>query len=109
MPTDKTPASLTGLIVSLMPAGDDRSMWRDGMASVLEQVAATYDLSLIRAAKGADVFEVGFMEFVSSFPGVEVVPAPEGGFYGFMLGLVKLDRDLRGEVLRAYAAELRKC
>ncbi|ELQ8317596.1 TPA: hypothetical protein L6A34_31460 [Pseudomonas aeruginosa] len=108
MPTEKTPDSLTDLLVSLMPAGDDRSMWRDGMASVLEQVAATDDLSLLRAAKGADEFEVSFMEFVSNFPGVEVVPAPEGGFYGFMLGLVKLDRDARGEVLRALAAELRK-
>ncbi|WP_415384872.1 hypothetical protein [Pseudomonas aeruginosa] len=108
MPTEKTPDSLTDLLVSLMPAGDDRSMWRDGMASVLEQVAATDDLSLLRAAKGADEFEVSFMEFVSNFPGVEVVPAPEGGFYGFMLGLVKLDRDSRGEVLRALAAELRK-
>lgn len=108
MPTMKTPASLTELLVSLMPAGDDRSMWRDGMASVLEQVAATDDLSLLRAAKDADEFEVSFMEFVSNFPGVEVVPAPEGGFYGFMLGLVKLDRDARGQVLRALAAELRK-
>ncbi|WP_032621971.1 hypothetical protein, partial [Pseudomonas avellanae] len=83
-------------------------MWRDQMASALEQVAATDDLTLLRAAKGADQFEVGFMEFVSNFPGVEIVPAPEGGFYGFTLGLVKLDRNLRGEVLRAYAAELRK-
>ena len=108
MPTEQTPESLSELLVSLMPIGDDRSMWRDNMASALEQVAATDDLSLLRAAKGADEFEVGFMEFVSNSPGVEVVPAPEGGFYGFMLGLVKLDRDLRGEVLRAYAAQLRK-
>lgn len=107
MPIEQTPESLTELIVSLMPGGDDRRMWRDHMASALEQIAATDDLSLLRAAKGADEFEVGFMEFVSSFPGVEVVPAPEGGFYGFMLGLVKLDRDARGEVLRALATELR--
>ena len=110
MPTEQTPESLTAaeLLVSLMPGGDDRRMWRDYMASALEQVAATDDLSLLRAAKGADEFEVSFMEFVSNFPGVEVVPAPEGGFYGFMLGLVKLDRDARGGVLRALAAELRK-
>lgn len=108
MSTKQTPESLTELLVSLMPGGDDRSMWRDHMASALEQVAATDDLTLLRAAKGADQFEVGFMEFVSNFPGVEIVPAPEGGFYGFTLGLVKLDRDLRGEVLRAYATELRK-
>lgn len=108
MSTEQTAESLTELLVSLMPGGDDRSMWRDGIANVLEQVAATDDLTLLRAAKGADEFEVGFMEFVSNFPGVEIVPAPEGGFYGFTLGLVKLDRNLRGEVLRAYAAELRK-
>ncbi|ASJ88836.1 hypothetical protein ACEP28_32740 [Pseudomonas aeruginosa] len=110
MPTEQTPESLTAaeLLVSLMPGGDDRRMWRDYMASALEQVAATDDLSLLRAAKGADEFEVSFMEFVSNFPGVEVVPAPEGGYYGFMLGLVKLDRDARGGVLRALAAELRK-
>ncbi len=47
------------------------------------------------------------MAFVSNFPGVEIEPAPEGGFYGVALGLVKLDRALRGEVLRAYAAVLR--
>lgn len=108
MPTEQTPASLTELLVSLMPGGDDCSMWRGYMAIALEQMAESDDLTLLRAAKGADEFEVGFMEFVSNFPGVEVVPAPEGGFYGFMLGLVKLDRDLRREVLRAYAAELRK-
>lgn len=108
MPTERAPVSLTELLVSLMPGGDDRRMWRDYMASAFEQVAATDDLSLLRAAKGADEFEVSFMEFVSNFPGVEVVPAPEGGYYGFMLGLVKLDRDARGEVLRALAAELRK-
>ncbi|WP_153785188.1 hypothetical protein [Pseudomonas sp. EMN2] len=108
MSTEQTPESLTELLVSLMPGGDDRRMWRDGMANALEQVAATDDLTLLRAAKGADEFEVGFMEFVSNFPGVEIVPAPDGGFYGFTLVLVKLDRNLRGEVLRAYAAELRK-
>lgn len=108
MPTKQTPESLTESLVSLMPGGDDRSMWRDYMASALEQVAATDDLTLLRAAKGADKFEVGFMEFVSNFPGVEIVPAPEEGFYGFTLGFVKLDRDLRGQVLRAYAAVLRK-
>lgn len=107
MPTEQTPESLTELIAGLMPGGDDRRMWRDYMASVLEQIAATDDLSLLRATKGADECEVGFMEFVSSFPGVEVVPAPEGGFYGFMLGLVKLDREARGEVLRALATKLR--
>ncbi|TCV62887.1 hypothetical protein [Pseudomonas fluorescens] len=108
MPTKQTSESLAELLVSLMPGGDDSSMWQDYMANTLEQVAATDDLTLLRAAKGADEFEVGFMEFVSNFPGVEIVPAPEEGFYGFTLGLVKLDRDLRGEVLRAYAAELRK-
>lgn len=108
MPTEQTPQSLTEFLVSLMAGGDDRRMWRDYMASAFEQVAATDDLSLLRAAKAADEFEVEFMEFVSSFPGVEVVPAPEGGFYGFMLGLVKLDREARGEVLRALAVELRK-
>lgn len=104
-----TKESLAEYLVSLMPGGDERPMWRGYMASALEQMAESDDLTLLRAAKGADEFEVGFMEFVSNFPGVEVVPAPEGGFYGFMLGLVKLDRDLRGKVLRAYAAELRKC
>lgn len=108
MPTEQTPESLSELLVSSMPGGDDRRMWRDYMASAFEQVAATDDLSLLRAAKAADAFEVEFIEFVSNFPGVEVVPAPEGGYYGFMLGLVKLDRDARGEVLRALAAELRK-
>jgi len=108
MSTEQTHESLTELIVSLMPGGDDSRMWRNGMASALEQVAATDDLTLLRAAKGADEFEVGFMEFVTNFPGVEIVPAPEDGFYGFALGLVKLDRNLRSEVLRAYAAELRK-
>lgn len=107
MSTEQTPQTLAELIVSLMHEGDDRRMWRDGMANVLEQVAATDDLTLLRAAKGADEFEVGFVEFVSNFPGVEIVPAPERGFYGFTRGLVKLDRNLRGEVLRAYAAELR--
>jgi hypothetical protein len=53
MPTEQTPESLSELLVSLMPGGDDRSMWRDYMASALEQVAATDDLSLLRAAKGA--------------------------------------------------------
>lgn len=105
--TDKTSESMIELLVSLMPS-DDHRMWRDYMASALEQVAATDDLTLLRAAKGADEFEVAFMEFVSNFPGVEIVPAPEEGYYGFTLGLVKLDRDLRNEVLRAYAAELRK-
>jgi hypothetical protein len=52
--TEKTPASLTELLVSLMPACDDRSMWRDGMASVLEQVVASDDRSQLRAAKSAD-------------------------------------------------------
>lgn len=77
MSTKQTPESLTELLVSLMPGGDDRSMWRDHMASALEQVAATDDLTLLRAAKGADKIEVGFMEFVSNFPGVEIVPASE--------------------------------
>lgn len=108
MPTEQTPASLTELLVSLMPGGDERRRWRGYMASALEQMAESDDLTLLRAAKGADEFEVGFMEFVSNFPGVEIVPAPEGGFYGFTLGFVKLDRDIRREVLRAYAAELRK-
>ncbi|RMN17155.1 hypothetical protein ALQ64_03163 [Pseudomonas cannabina] len=108
MSTEQSPASLTELLVSLMPENDDRRMWRNYMASALEQVAASDDLALLRAAEGADEFEVGFMEFVSNFPGVEIEPAPEGGFYGVVLGLVKLDRNLRGEVLRAYAAELRK-
>lgn len=109
MPTEQTPASLTELLVSLIAGGDERRMWRDYKASALDQMAESDDLALLRAAKGADEFEVGFMGFVSSFPGVEVVPAPEGGFYGFTLGFVKLDRDLRREVLRAYATELRKC
>jgi hypothetical protein len=100
--------SLAERLVSLIPGGDDQQMWRGYLASALEQVAATDDLSLLRAADGADEFEAGFMEFVSNFPGVDIEPAPEGGFYGVALGLVKLDRDLRCEVLRAYAAELRK-
>ena len=108
MPSEQTPESLTEVLVSLMPGGDDRRSWRDYMASALEMVAANDDLSLLRAAKGADEFEVSFLEFASNFPGVEVVPAPEGGFYGFMLGLVKLDHVARSEVLRALAAELRK-
>lgn len=108
MSTQQTPASLTDRLVSLMPGGGERRMWRDYMASALEQVAKTDDLALLRAAKGADEFEVSFMEFVSNFPGVEIEPAPEGGFYGVALGLVRLNRNLRGEVLRAYAAELRK-
>ena len=99
--------SIAAQIAALMPGGDDSRMWRNCLASALEQVAATDDLTLLRAAKGADEFEVGFMAFVSNFPGVEIEPAPEGGFYGVALGLVKLDRALRGEVLRAYAAVLR--
>lgn len=99
---------LTDLLVSLMSGSDDQRMWRDQLATALERVAATDDLSLLRAAKGADAFEVGFMEFVSNFPGVEIEPAPPGGFYGVALGLVKLDRELRCEVLRAYVSELRK-
>ncbi|HCF0590428.1 hypothetical protein [Pseudomonas aeruginosa] len=98
---------LAAQIAGLMSGGDDRRMWRDYMASALELIAVTDDITLLRAAKGADEFEVGFMDFVSNFPGVKIVPAPEGGFYGFALGLARLDRDLRGEVLRAYAAILR--
>ena len=103
-----TTASLAEHLVSLMPGGDDQRMWRNYLASALEQVAATDDITLLRAAKRADDFEVGFMEFLSKYPGVEIEPASEGGFYGVALGLVKLDLTLRGEVLRAYAAELRK-
>lgn len=100
--------SIAAQIVALMPGGgDDRRMWRNYLANALEQVAASDDITLLRAAKGADAFEAGFMSFVSNFPGVEIQPAPEGGFYGVARGLVRLDRNLRGEVLRAYAAELR--
>ncbi|MCQ4320692.1 hypothetical protein [Stutzerimonas stutzeri] len=42
---------------------------------------------------------------MSNFPGVEIEPALAGGFYGVALGLVKLDREVRGEVLRAGVAE----
>lgn len=93
--------SIAAQIAALMPGSDDRRMWRGYMASVLERVADTDDLSLLRAGKAADEIEVEFMAFVSCFPGVQVVPAPEGGFYGVALFLAKLDRAVRGEVLRA--------
>lgn len=99
--------SIAAQIAALIPGGDDKRMWRNYLANALEQVAATDDITLLRAAKGADEFEVGFMHFVCNFPGVEIEPAPEGGFYGVALGLVKLDRTLRGEVLRAYASEMK--
>lgn len=102
------PQPLADMLVSLMPGTDNQQMWRGSLASALEQVAATDDLTLLRAAKGADEFEKDFMAFVSNFPGLEITPAPEGGFYGVALELARFDRDLRGEALRAYAAELRK-
>lgn len=103
-----TTKGIASQIAALMPASDDRRMWRDYMATTLERVADSDDLSLLRAGKAADELEVEFMAFVSSFPGVQVVPAPEGGFYGVALVLAKQDRSVRREVLRAYAAELRK-
>lgn len=100
--------SVAARIAALMPGGDDRTMWREFLATALEHVAATDDLSLLREAKAADLFEVEFMDFVSNFPGLEIQPAPEGGFYGVALGLAKFDRELRVKALRAYAAVLRK-
>lgn len=100
--------NIAAQIAALMPGVDDTRMWRDYLARSLEKAADTDDLSLLRGAKAADEFEAGFIAFVSNFPGVEVVPAPEGGFYGVVLGLAKLNRDVRSVVLRAYAADLRK-
>lgn len=100
--------SVAARIAALMPGGDDRTMWREFLATALEHVAATDDLSLLREAKAADLFEVEFMDFVSNFPGLEIQPAPEGGFYGVALGLAKFDRELREKALRAYAEVLRK-
>jgi hypothetical protein len=104
----QTPQLLADLLANLMPVSDDQRMWRDQLATALERVAATDDLSLLRGAKSADAFEIEFMDFVSNFVGLEIEPAPAGGFYGVALGLVKLDRELREKALRAYVGELRK-
>lgn len=99
---------LVASIVALMgTTSDERRMWRDHYAALFDQAAEMDDLALLRGAKIADEFEKDFMAFASSFPGVQVVAPPDGGFYAATLGIAKMDREVRKAFLRAYAAVLR--
>ncbi|HCH7782801.1 TPA: hypothetical protein NNM78_002240 [Pseudomonas aeruginosa] len=99
--------NLTELLAGLMPASDDRNMWGDRFALLLEHAADTDDLSLLRSGKAADEFEESFRRVINDFPGLELVKQPEGGFYAVMVEIAKLDRDVRSAVLKACAAYLR--
>ena len=102
------PNEIVKRIAGLIPAGDDRQMWRDHFALLMDTAADSDDLSLLRCGKQADGLEAGFLAFAAGFPGVGLVEPPGSGFYGVTLALAKLDRDARQVLLRAYAAELRK-
>lgn len=98
---------IANCLVSLMPQGGDDGMWRESYARLFEAASGADDLFLLRAGKRADEIEPSIQAFAASFPGVELTRPPEGGYYRWAVQFARLDRDVRGAMLKAWASQLR--
>lgn len=111
---EMTSAELASRIVELMPSSNVPNPFMERYAEYLEKAAELDDLSFVRMGREAEVFETGFRQFVSEFPGAPAVTLPEGEFEEMAIYLARINRELRrallkgwSEVIRAKALQLR--
>jgi hypothetical protein len=100
-------ADTAARIVALMPSSDGVNPFIERYADLIEKAAELDDLSFVRLGREAEQFEIGFRRFVAEFPGAPAVTIPEGEFVDLGVYFARIDRELRAELLKGWAAAVR--
>ncbi|HHQ2716951.1 TPA: hypothetical protein ACSPMB_002834 [Pseudomonas aeruginosa] len=100
--------NLAAELVGLMPASDDRRMWREHFATVFEQMAEDDDLTILTDAKLADEAVQHFYIFASRYPDLFGTTSPESDFKELVNALSGLEHGARREMFREIARALRQ-
>ncbi|KSQ21600.1 hypothetical protein APB26_31940 [Pseudomonas aeruginosa] len=94
-------------IADLLACGDDRQKWIEVMASIIEHAAELDDLALVRLGKDATRYEQNLWCYASGPPDSASPMPSASSFYRQALELASIERNLRRQVLLAYAKALR--
>ncbi|EPG9350338.1 hypothetical protein ACKU3Z_031305 [Pseudomonas aeruginosa] len=100
--------NLAAELVGLMPASDDRRMWREHFATVFEQMAEHDDLTILTDAKLTEEAVQHFYFFASRYPDLFGTTSSESDFKAIVIALSGLEHGARREMFREIARALRQ-